>query len=150
MEKLSTVLVCGSRYGDGTPDGRIVARGLREWIRLYGSIHHLVTGGRDPQSVDGLAHAFALSAGIMTTAVPALWGRYGDAAGPMRNRRMLELFDVAAVLAFPGGHGTADMIALAEAVGIPVWQWNALRSEPAWELRSKPVFGVQLVLPLAV
>lgn len=149
MKNLVTAVVCGSHFGDGTPDGSVVARGVREWLRLYGPIHHMVTGGAS--GVDSIAHALALTLGLVASVIPALWGKYGDAAGPIRNRQILEKFDVDVVLAFPGGNGTADMIGLAEAAGIPVWVWRAEWHEPGWELRTHHgKHGVQLSLPLAV
>jgi hypothetical protein len=50
----------------------------------------------------------------------AEWLLYGKAAGPMRNQAMLHRSKPDAVLAFPGGKGTADMVKRAERVGIRV------------------------------
>jgi hypothetical protein len=47
------------------------------------------------------------------------WKRYGNAAGPIRNQRMLE-WGPDLVVAFAGGTGTAGMVALARAAGVPV------------------------------
>lgn len=47
------------------------------------------------------------------------WRSYGRAAGPVRNARMLE-WKPDLVVAFPGGRGTADMVAQATAAGVPV------------------------------
>lgn len=59
---------------------------------------------------------------------PADWRMYGKMAGPIRNQKILnECKDINLVLAFPGGRGTADMRARAEAAGIPVvrpWTLN--------------------------
>jgi hypothetical protein len=47
------------------------------------------------------------------------WRKYGAAAGPIRNQRMLEgPPDI--VVAFAGGKGTADMVQRARAAGIAV------------------------------
>lgn len=43
-------------------------------------------------------------------------------AGLARNQRMLEQCSPSAVIAFPGGRGTADMVRRAEAAGLPVWR----------------------------
>lgn len=51
---------------------------------------------------------------------PADWKAHGKAAGPIRNGVMLAEHKPNLVLAFPGGHGTADMIRQAEAAGVPV------------------------------
>lgn len=51
---------------------------------------------------------------------PADWKRYGMAAGPIRNRRMLKEGKPDIVIAFAGGRGTADMVRQAKAAGVPV------------------------------
>ena len=52
--------------------------------------------------------------------IRAEWNRYGKSAGPMRNQRMLDEFKPDAVVAFPGGRGTADMVRRAIAAGVRV------------------------------
>jgi hypothetical protein len=52
---------------------------------------------------------------------PADWGLHGKAAGAIRNRAMLVGPPPAdLVIAFPGGRGTANCVAQAEALGIRV------------------------------
>lgn len=57
-------------------------------------------------------------------AVPAEWQRYGRAAGPIRNKRMLEKYKIELVVAFHDdlsqSRGTKDMIKQAKDWGIPV------------------------------
>lgn len=48
---------------------------------------------------------------------PAHWEQEGRAAGPRRNNRTL---GPDLVVAFPGGKGTADMVARARAKGVRV------------------------------
>lgn len=50
----------------------------------------------------------------------AEWDKYGPAAGPIRNQRMVDDGKPDLVIAFPGGRGTADMKRRACAAGIPV------------------------------
>ena len=45
----------------------------------------------------------------------------GHSGGPIRNRRMLDQHEPHALIAFPGGKGTADCVAAAHERGIPVW-----------------------------
>lgn len=40
----------------------------------------------------------------------AEWDKYGKAAGPIRNQEILDQFKPDAVIKFPGGTGTADMV----------------------------------------
>ena len=53
-------------------------------------------------------------------AFPAEWKKHGKAAGPIRNRKMLQDGKPDLVLAFPGGRGTANMVELATDAGIRV------------------------------
>ena len=46
------------------------------------------------------------------------WERYGKPAGPMRNKRMVDYAD--ALIAFPGGTGTANVTKQAKAAGLLV------------------------------
>ncbi len=104
------VIVCGGRdYADGP--------------RFVKEMHaHPVTaiahGGA--KGADTLANAYALMIGIPVTEYPAQWGEFGKGAGPIRNGRMLADFKPDAVIAFPGGRGTADMVARAKAAGVRV------------------------------
>lgn len=51
---------------------------------------------------------------------PADWKAHGKAAGPIRNQQMIDEGKPDLVLAFPGGHGTADMVSRAKKAGIKV------------------------------
>ena len=50
----------------------------------------------------------------------AEWHKHGRAAGPIRNKRMLEEGKPDLVVAFPGGKGTANMVKIAESAGVEV------------------------------
>ena len=63
---------------------------------------------------------------VTLVSVPADWEKWDTAAGPKRNQMMLDQKpDI--ILAFPGGRGTADMIARAEQAGVEVVKvgWKA-------------------------
>lgn len=66
---------------------------------------------------DFLAKQWAENWNIPCKEFRANWKKYGKAAGPIRNKQMLEEFDPDLVLAFPGGSGTQNMISLAKAAG---------------------------------
>jgi YspA, cpYpsA-related SLOG family len=101
------VLVCGGRnYGDAVTVARVLDE-LREGV---GGISHVIHGGAT--GADALAHEWALAHGVQTVECEALWDFHGDAAGPIRNRRMLEL-EPDLVVAFPGKKGTANLVELA-------------------------------------
>lgn len=80
----------------------------------------LIEGGA--RGADYLARTWAHGNGIPVVTCDADWKRYGNAAGILRNAAMLAKYQPDAVVAFPGGSGTADMIARAEAAGVPVWR----------------------------
>lgn len=50
----------------------------------------------------------------------AEWRKFGLAAGPIRNQRMIDQGRPDLVVAFPGGKGTADMVKRAKAHGLEV------------------------------
>lgn len=69
---------------------------------------------------DSLADEWARARGVAILGFRAQWEKYGKAAGPRRNQRMLDTGRPRVVIAFPGGVGTADMVRRARAAGIEV------------------------------
>lgn len=104
------VLVCG---------GRDYHHPARVWDTLdkY-PVAHIVNGGAT--GVDDLATIYAKRYGIPFTVYPARWKEHGKAAGPIRNRMMLEQESPDLVIAFPGGNGTANMVTTAKEYGYRV------------------------------
>ena len=98
------ILVCGGR---SYADPNAVAWAL-DGIQAREGIACLIEGGAD--GADKLAWLYATHRNIPVHTFPAAWGRYGKAAGPMRNRMMIEFGKPDIVIAFPGGAGTADMV----------------------------------------
>jgi predicted Rossmann fold nucleotide-binding protein DprA/Smf involved in DNA uptake len=70
--------------------------------------------------VDTLARIIAEKHGLPITEFPADWSKYGRAAGPIRNKQLVQASD--AVLAFvaPTSKGTRQTITLARERGLPV------------------------------
>lgn len=72
---------------------------------------------------------------------PAEWSKHGKAAGPIRNQRMLDHGKPQMVIAFPGGKGTADMVARAKTAGVPVFDgasYSATTTLSAPQEEQKP------------
>lgn len=108
------VLVCGGR------DYHRPAQVWRALDKLHAErpITALIQGGAP--GADTLAKEWAAKKPeIQRFVCHAEWEKYGDAAGPIRNARMLE-WKPDLVAAFPGGKGTAGMIRLARAAGVEV------------------------------
>lgn len=109
------VIVCGGR--DFT--ARETVDAALDAVRRKRGDFTLVHGGA--QGADLLAGLWAVARGVEVEVHPAAWAQHGRRAGPLRNQYMLDL-GADAVVAFPGGRGTADMVARAEAAGVPVWR----------------------------
>lgn len=69
---------------------------------------------------DTLAGEWAEQHRVECAEYPAHWTVYGNAAGPIRNATMLANEKPDFVVAFPGGAGTADMVAKAKVAGVGV------------------------------
>lgn len=110
-------------------DMRVLICGSREWtdakaIRLtieklpLGSI---IVHGACPTGADAIADELARAYGFHVKPYPADWTKYGNAAGPIRNRRMLVEGKPDLVIAFDlGGDGTRNMIEQAKQAGVRV------------------------------
>lgn len=53
---------------------------------------------------------------------PADWDKHGKAAGPIRNKQMLDEGKPDLAIMFPGGRGTAHMKGLLDKAGVEVWR----------------------------
>lgn len=117
---------------------RVIITGSREWsdkdkvcadILALLDIHGddlVIVHGKCPTGADKIAEEFCDELNITQEKYPANWNRYGNAAGPIRNRKMVSLgADV--VLAYPLGKssGTRGCMELAEAAGIEVLDRSA-------------------------
>lgn len=111
--RIFKVLVCGGRDYKVYCDIESVIKAAHEKYKFT----HVITGGAD--GADSYAKSAAQAIGIQTVECEALWNIHGKAAGPIRNKNMLDL-GPDLVIAFPGGKGTASMVALARAAGIKV------------------------------
>jgi hypothetical protein len=83
-------------------------------------ITRIIEGGA--KGVDRNAKAYAMQKGIPFEEYPANWDKYGKAAGPIRNKQMLDEGQPDLVIAFlaPNSKGTKNMIEQATKAGVPV------------------------------
>lgn len=114
------VLVCGGRdYSDGDH----IHNTLCDIDAKRGPIYCIIHGAATGADYEGMiwAQMWADSGReIVHAPFAADWHRHGRAAGPLRNQRMIDVGKPDLVVAFPGGRGTADMVARAKAAGIEV------------------------------
>lgn len=107
------LLVCGSReYENWDKINSELSRLLRKPTVI---IHGAAAG------VDSMAGLWARRNNIPEEAYPADWEKHGKAAGPIRNKQMLDEGKPDCVLAFPtkNSKGTRNMITQAEKAGVP-------------------------------
>ena len=103
------ILVCGGRdYNDEFQ----LAETL-DTIHRVKKITKIIHGKQ--RGADTLAWIWADAHGVPCEPYEADWTKFGPAAGPIRNKRMLdENPDIEMVVAFPGNAGTANMVMQAE------------------------------------
>lgn len=120
------IIVTGGRhFGDIPGQGLIVS----DTLDGLGGADLIVVG--DASGADLRARSWASVRKVPYAVFPANWDRFGKAAGPIRNTKMID-FAIAAqtsvgflpvpvrLIAFPGGRGTAHCIAAARKMGIEV------------------------------
>jgi predicted Rossmann-fold nucleotide-binding protein len=108
------VIVCGGRdYADKEAVWRVLSE-IDDTEGILAVAHGGATGA------DSEAAEWAARMRITTVAYKARWKQEGKAARPLRNQRMLDQFKPDAVVAFPGGRGTADMVRRARENGVRV------------------------------
>lgn len=112
---MSRVLICGGR--DFT-DARKFGLLMQDTNERYGPFAEVIHGGA--RGADRLAAQWAVAERIPVREFPADWTAHGRAAGPIRNEQMLREGKPDLVVAFEGGRGTANMVALARAAGVRV------------------------------
>ena len=118
---MTTVLVCGSR---GYPKADLADWLDRKWPDPEPTERTLIVVHGNCRGPDRDATEWLVAAGhvIGVSVYDADWRKYGKAAGPIRNREMLDQEKPDSVLAFWDGNslGTLDMIREATKRGIPV------------------------------
>lgn len=107
-------LICGDRnWNNYWPIYYVLSKLDKDTIIIHGAA----------RGADSIAGAIATSLGFEVVSVPADWKKYGKAAGPIRNRVMLDM-NPDLVIAFhndiENSKGTKDCVKEAEKRGIEV------------------------------
>jgi hypothetical protein len=107
---MARVLVCGSRH---FTDRKLLEATLQQF-----AIEEIIEGGAF--GADTLAREWAFAHKIPVMEFMADWGKYGRAAGPLRNKRMLDEAKPDLVIAFmaKGSKGTKNMVQQAAKAGV--------------------------------
>lgn len=109
---MKTIIAGGRDYQLSHEDHKALNR-LRESIPITEVVCGMARGA------DLGGHAWAKVLGIPIAEFPARWNLHGKRAGPMRNQEMAKYAE--ALVAFPGGNGTADMVRQALGAGLLVY-----------------------------
>lgn len=121
------LLVCGDR---NWTDREYLYESLDAVHSSYG-VEVVIEG--EARGADILGRFWAKDRGIPVQPYPADWDQYKKAAGPIRNREMLNDGKPDAVIAFHpdilNSKGTRDMVNVARKAGVPV---RVLPSEQDW------------------
>lgn len=122
-----TVLVCGGR----TYANRTYLFAVLDALHARHPIGRLVQGGAGKMDDEGhvlygadlLAREWGLThigeSNVKT--YPADWRLYGQAAGPIRNQKMLDCERPGLIVAFEGRVGTADMVTRGRQAKVPIF-----------------------------
>lgn len=136
MSQMETVAVLIAGMAKAKMPIRILVCGGRKYAnreKVFSILDYLVGCGEDNQlghhctiihggakGADALAGQWAACNWKEEKVYKADWDRYGNAAGAIRNTKMLVDGNPDYVVAFPGGRGTAHMVSIAKAGGISV------------------------------
>jgi hypothetical protein len=108
------VLICGDRDWD-------------DYLKIYNRMRNIPTGSLiitgGARGADTIAYKLAQKLGFKKICIKADWKRYGLAAGPIRNRQMLDLEPELVIAFHPNieqSLGTKNCREQAEDRGIPV------------------------------
>ena len=113
----SRILVCGGRTYRGV---HYVHNTLDALVQYFDDEFVIITGGAP--GVDAYAFVWAQDKGYPTIVMDASWRFYKKGAGSIRNSWMLKWAAPDLILAFPGGSGTANMVAQGKDAGITVYE----------------------------
>ena len=126
------VIVCGGRNYGYNEDGSVNTNAVERLHLVLRGIDPMVLISGGARGADFWAHQWGRDhRGSHSVEDPfrmrvfyADWSKHGNSAGPIRNAKMLEYLKEQdyskAVIAFPGGKGTAHMVKIARDAGIDV------------------------------
>ncbi len=120
---IARVLITGDRDWDG-------AFLIYDTLRALASEMNLLVIHGGARGADSHAGFAAHQLGLLVLKFPADWEQYGKAAGPVRNRLMLDIGKPHVVIAFhdrlfDGSKGTLDMVKAAIVERVPVFHFQS-------------------------
>lgn len=116
------VLVCGSRHFKDYMFLKEVLDNFHDKNNITEIIHGAAKGADLMAAEWAMSRSTSMGAAMGIRAFPADWNKHGKAAGPIRNKQMLDEGKPDKVIAFlaPNSRGTQNMIDQATKAGKPV------------------------------
>jgi hypothetical protein len=127
------ILVCGDR---NWADRKFIAEVLEDMKDNFSTWQVLIEG--EAPGADSIAAKWARRNGITVFAFPADWDLYGRAAGPIRNKQMLDEGKPDMVIAFHDNieesRGTRNMLTILRKSGMKqVWLYSHNADPRRWD-----------------
>lgn len=94
---------------------------VKEVLQQF-NIKQIISGGA--RGADALAKKYAIEHDIKYKEFPAEWDKYGKAAGPIRNKKIVDAADEIVAFLSDESKGTANTIKIAKEQGKPVHIFN--------------------------
>ena len=98
-------------------DFDFICKSLDEYLSNYESDDTIIILSGHCSGVDSAAEQYASLKGFETIIFPAEWKKYGRAAGPVRNKQMVESSDIVIAFWDEKSKGTKSLINLAKKAG---------------------------------
>jgi len=120
------ILVCGGRNYGYTPESGYTKKDFAVFSKAMDIVMShkpsvIIQG--NAKGGDEVGHLVAEALGLPEEVYKPEWAA-GKAAGPIRNKRMLDEGRPDLVIAFKGGNGTANMISIARKAGVGVVEYE--------------------------
>ena len=120
------VVICGSRrFNDADADAAVAEAVERSRYEVTTVVSGVAPG------IDRAGERWAESRGIQADRYPADWDRYGRAAGPIRNKQMVDVADAVIAVMWMGieSRGTASTIGFTRQAGKPLAIAHAYKTD---------------------
>ena len=121
--------IVGSRHYENYSEFTSV---INQLLAIYGKPNKVVSGGHTDKygniksGADTLAWKWAMENKIPIIEHNAEWDKHGRAAGPIRNKLIINDTDVLIAFVAPNSVGTKNSISLAKKANIKIYTYNVL------------------------
>lgn len=131
--------IAGIVGGRNFTDYDYMVKQLKLWQGQNGKIVAIISGGAP--GADTLAEKYSLEyLKKKAKVLEAKWGRYGDSAGPIRNKQIVQASQVIIAFPDPSSKGTWSTVRIAKKEQVPVYVYRYWINSPRPEDKSTPTW----------